>query len=169
MLKVISILQTALLSGLLIIACTLVPASLAYSAPSLTIEPQTTSATSTTYNIILTNNGDIFNLVEFDLQFASSTAITTGSIESALCRPEFIISNTGTTKPGSWYVACGTFTPFSGASTTLATFTVAHTSTTATFSFGTKTALYRHDGLGTIVIPDTGKLEGATTAAQRTT
>jgi hypothetical protein len=169
MIKVISILQTTLLSGLLCMICTLGPTTHAYSAPLLTIEPQTTSTTSTTYNIILTNDGDIFNLVEFDLQFASSTDITTGTIESALCKPAFTISNTGTTTPGSWYVACGTFTPYSGTSTTLATFTVTNTSTTPLFSFGTKTALYRHDGLGTIVIPDTQSLVADTTKAQRTT
>lgn len=138
----------------------------AQSEPELTIESVVTTATSTTYAVHLLNKGDIFNVVEFDLRFASNTQMTTGSIESALCRPEFTIANTLSTTTGSWYVACGTFIPFSGASTTIATFTILNTETAPNFSFGTDTALYRHDGLGTKVTPFFKKPSTATSSAQ---
>lgn len=122
-------------------------------APELSIRPLATSATSTTYAIHLINNGDIFNVIEFDLRFASNTRMTIGSIESALCRPEFTIDNTLSTTTGSWYVACGTFTPFSGLDTTIAIFTASNTMSASDFSFGVDTALYRHDGRGTKITP----------------
>lgn len=130
-------------------------ATFAQTAPALTIATQTQSATTTTYAINLTNNGDIFNLVEFEFLFASNTSLVIGTIESDLCRPEFTISNTLNTTQGSWYVACGTFKPFSGATTTLATFNVLNSAIKPEFSFGTNTALYRHDGLGTKIVPST--------------
>jgi hypothetical protein len=140
----------------------LVPISLVYAAPTITITPQVSTATSTEYVITLTNNGDIFNMIEFNLLFASSTQIETGSVESELCRPELTLENSLATSTGSWYVACGNFVPFSGISTTLATFTVIHSLVTPSFSFGDNTALYRHDGLGTRIAPDTTGLGGAT-------
>jgi len=130
-----------------------VPFAFANTAPTLTILPQVTTATSTTYAIILTNNGDIFNVVEFELLVASGTQLKPVSIESELCRPEFVIENTLKLGTGSWYVACGTFLPFSGASTTIATFTITNPSPAPSFNFGTSTSLYRHDGLGTQITP----------------
>lgn len=79
--------------------------------------------------------------------------MTIGSLKSDLCRPEFTIANTLSTTTGSWYVACGTFTLFFGTSTMIVTFTVSNSTTTPNFSFGTDTALYRHDGRGTKVAP----------------
>jgi hypothetical protein len=140
--------------------------ALATTHPILAIEPQSETTTSTTYAITLTNNGDIFNVVEFELLFATSTTIEIDDIESALCRPELTVANTMTqgTAISTWYVACGTFSPFSGTTITLATFTIPHTSTPTPLTFGTSTALYRHDGLGTQIIPDT---IGTTTSAVR--
>lgn len=138
--------------ALLIGSFALAAAAFATSAPALSIAPVSTTATSTTYAITLTNNGDHFNVVEFSLHFASSTPLTIGTIESELCRPELTIANTLSTTTGAWYVACGNYLPFSGASTTIATFSIPHTAST-TLAFGTSTALYRHDGLGTQIFP----------------
>lgn len=142
--------------------------ALALTAPVLSIVAVSTSTTSTTYAINLTNDGDKFNVVEFDLRFATTTEFEIGNIKSALCLPDFVIENTHKKDIGSWYVACGTFIPFSDASTTLATFTVKHRATTPTpeFAFGTSTALYRHDGLGTQVTPTFATTTGATTTAK---
>jgi len=152
--------------GVLLGSLALASTALATTRPTLAIEPQSQTATSTTYAITLTNNSDIFNVLEFELLFASSTTIETGSIESALCRPELTVANTMTqgTATSTWYVACGTFNPFSGATTTLATFTIPHPSAPTPLTFGTSTALYRHDGLGTQTIPET---IGTTTSAIR--
>jgi len=129
----------------------------AITTPTLIIEPQTQTASSTTYAIILINHDDVFNVVEFELTFASSTTIEIGSIESPLCRPELTVANilSTSTSTGSWYVACGTFIPFSDTRATLAVFTIPHTSLPSTLDFSSRTSLYRHDGLGTQVIPNT--------------
>jgi hypothetical protein len=151
MIKVTATLRTGFFAIVGLLA--LVPFAFANTAPTLTILPQVTTATSTTYAIILTNNGDIFNVVEFELLFASGTQLKPVSIESELCRPEFAIENNLKLETGSWYVACGTFLPFSGASTTIATFTITNPSPAPSFNFGKSTSLYRHDGLGRQITP----------------
>lgn len=125
--------------------------------PTISIEPVATDNASTTYNIILTQNSEALNVVEFAIEFDPiNTTIASSSIESALCRPELTVANTIDTEAGEWYVACGNYMPFSGTSTVLATFTATHITESASWlQFGSSASLYRHDGFGTMIIPTT--------------
>ncbi len=127
--------------------------------PTIFLIPVTSDEESTTYNIVLTGNQDVLNVIELTLSFDPVKTIIDAdsiSIESPLCRPELTIENTIDAERGIWYVACGNYVPFSGDTVTLGTFSISHPiSEYSWLNFGTDTSLYRHDGFGTQVFPTT--------------
>lgn len=125
--------------------------------PTIYLQPIHSEENLTTYQIILTHNTHLLNVIEFTLKFDPSlTTITDTNISSPLCRPELIVANKIDIENGEWYVACGTFIPFMDSSSVLATITITHPAIKYSWlQFGEDTSLFLHDGFGTKITPTT--------------
>lgn len=129
---------------------TSIPTSSRYSSSTISL----TQVDRSMIAIELTNNETILNAGEIEVFFDPAQLIVTAiNISSALCEPRFVITKEIDNKNGRIFYQCGTITPFTRPTTTLATVTVLpqHTGTSS-LVFGTNTHLLAHDGKGTNVL-----------------
>ncbi len=91
------------------------------------------------------------NAVEFELSYdPRAFLITDITPHTTLCEEQFIIANTVNNASGTALFQCGTVTPFTGATGTIATVHVLPLRAgTSSVSFAELTHVLVHDGLGT--------------------
>ncbi len=104
------------------------------------------------FDVVLTGNQARLNAAEVELFYnPEDFYVTHIDITNALCDPQFVIEKEIDNEAGRLYYACGTITPFSMSTTTLATVYIekrAHGSAEIYFS-STSTNALAHDGYGT--------------------
>ncbi len=105
-----------------------------------------------TYTIEIGNASSTpLNAIEFEL-FYNPLQVTVTDIvpHGVLCEERFIITNLIDNTIGHALFQCGTVTPFTNATGTVATiYTKGYRATTSPLTFGTTTHVLAHDGYGT--------------------
>ena len=125
-------------------------------------EPTPTSESSTitiaqtdvvTLEILLTDNAIALNAAEVEVLFdAAHFTIADLAISESLCDERFVITKEIDNEAGRVFYQCGTVSPFSGTSTTLAMLTISPAKAgTSTALLGEQTNVLAHDGFGTNV------------------
>lgn len=108
-------------------------------------------------DILITNDATPLNVMEAEVIFDPSLfAVTQFSFSDSLCEERFVIDNVIDNVTGRVHVSCGTITPFTGNATVFGTVTVVPLQPgVSNLTFGDKTHVYIHDGLGTEIARDT--------------
>jgi hypothetical protein len=105
-----------------------------------------------TYTIEISNASSTpLNAIEFELAYNPAEFTITDIVShGALCEERFIITNSINNAEGHALFQCGTVTPFSNATGTIATvYTKRLTAASSSLRFGTTTHVLAHDGFGT--------------------
>jgi hypothetical protein len=90
------------------------------------------------------------NAIEFELEYNPAELTITDIVShGVLCEERFIISNTIDNMSGNALFQCGTITPFTNATGTIATIYTKRSTEEASLTFGTTTHVLVHDGFGT--------------------
>lgn len=110
-----------------------------------------------TADVFITNDSTPLNVMEAEILFDPSLfAVTSFSFGDSLCEERFIIDNEIDNTNGRIHVSCGTVTPFAGNATIFGTVTAVPLQPGITdLTFGEKTHVFIHDGLGTEIARDT--------------
>lgn len=96
------------------------------------------------------------NAFEIELSFdPAQLQLSSSTVASPLCEDRFVISNHVDNERGTALIQCGTITPFTGTSTTLAVFSMTNATNTSSLTFGSRTNILAHDGYGTNVTGST--------------
>lgn len=108
-------------------------------------------------DILITNDKTPLNVMEAEVYFDPALfKVTDFTFSNSLCEDRFIIDKAIDNDTGHLHVSCGTITPFTGNATIFGTIhAVTLTSGVTNLTFGEKTHVYVHDGLGTEVARDT--------------
>jgi hypothetical protein len=101
----------------------------------------------------LDENTNPLNAAEVELFFDPKVFLVTDlKIHPELCEERFVLTKIIDNTAGTVFYQCGTVTPFTGASTTLATITIEPLSLgTSPLAFGNNTNVLAHDGFGSNV------------------
>lgn len=110
-----------------------------------------------TANVFITNDRTPLNVMEAEILFDSSLfTVTDFAFGDTLCEERFIIDNVIDNTTGRVHASCGTITPFAGNATVFGTITAVPLKPgISNLTFGEKTHVYIHDGLGTEIARDT--------------
>ncbi len=111
-------------------------------------------------DVVLTNDNQILlNASESEIRFdPDKIKVTDVRFHAELCKQELVIERIVDNDTGHIQLSCGTFDPFDGPATVLATLTIRPIAPGSTsLYFGERSNVYRHDGLGTQV---SGPLHG---------
>lgn len=124
-----------------------------YTAPPATATISAEQLTNDKVIINLANDGTLLNAVEVELFFdPKAVRVTSLNIHPELCEERFIITNIIDNEAGTVFYQCGTISPYSGTSTTLATLIIEPlTLGTTSLTFGQNTNVLAHDGFGSNV------------------
>lgn len=120
----------------------------------MSISEQTQTAAAfvpTTFSVEIQNaSSTLLNAVEFEIHYDQNALLVTKVIpHTTLCEDRFIITNTINHALGTILFQCGTITPFSQLTGTVATIeAIPLTSGTSSITFGKTTHVLAHDGLG---------------------
>lgn len=101
----------------------------------------------------LASDGTMINAAEVELFFDPlAFEVTSLNIHPEICEERFIITKIIDNHTGTLFYQCGTITPYSGTSTTLATITIEPLKVgVSALSFGQNTNVLAHDGFGSNV------------------
>lgn len=104
-----------------------------------------------TYTIEIGNASSTpLNAIEFELTYNPAELTITDIVShGVLCEERFIITNTIDNTNGSVLFQCGTITPFTNATGTIATIYTTRRNEDTSLAFGTNTHVLAHDGYGT--------------------
>ncbi|MFM2381832.1 MAG: hypothetical protein RLZZ76_599, partial [Candidatus Parcubacteria bacterium] len=111
-----------------------------------------------TYTIEINNASSTpLNAIEFELAYNPEELTITDIVShGVLCEKRFIITDSIDNTKGQALFQCGTVTPFSNATGTIATiYTKKKTAHFSTLAFGETTHVLAHDGYGTDATRDT--------------
>lgn len=127
-----------------------------YIAPQQTAIVSLTQVGQNTINVNLSENTSPLNAVEVELFFDPTHFVVNDlTISPVLCEERFVITKIIDNTAGVVFYQCGTITPFSGTSTTLATLYITPVQSGNTqLTFGDKTNTLAHDGYGSNVTKD---------------
>lgn len=90
------------------------------------------------------------NAIEFELAYNPEELTITDIVShGVLCEERFIITNTIDNKNGTALFQCGTVTPYTNATGTIATIYTTRRNEETSLAFGTTTHVLAHDGYGT--------------------
>lgn len=109
-----------------------------------------------TVEILLTNDNTPLNVMETELYFDPTFFfVTKVTFANSLCEDRFVIDEEIDNVAGRVHISCGTITPFTGNATIFGTLTLIPKKTgVSAITFGEKTHVYVHDGLGTEIARD---------------
>lgn len=124
-----------------------------YVAPEATVVISALQIDTNKIVVILDENINPLNAAEIELFFDPKAFIVTDlSIHPELCEERFVLTKIIDNTAGIVFYQCGIITPFTGASTTLATvMTEPLTTGTSPLTFGLNTNVLAHDGFGSNV------------------
>ncbi len=127
-----------------------------YVAPEATAIISALQTDSNKIVVKLEENINPLNAAEVELFFDPKAFIVTDLIiHGDLCEERFVLTKIIDNTAGTVFYQCGTITPFTGASTTLATIIIEPISLgTSPILFGTNTNALAHDGFGSNVTKD---------------
>ena len=124
----------------------------------LVTDSQTTNVGDTfTADIFITNDKTPLNAMEAEVFFDSTLfEVSDFTFGTSLCEDRFILDTIIDNNFGRIHMSCGTITPFTGNATVFGTITATPLKQGVTnLTFGEKTHVHIHDGLGTEISRDT--------------
>jgi hypothetical protein len=130
----------------------LVPGVRAYQDYMESVDMSLRQTATSTFAIVIDNaSSSPLNAVEFELHFNPTQIQITDIVPTGvLCEDRFIITNRISNASGTTLFQCGTVTPFTGKTGTIATvYTKPIETGTSTITFGETTHVLAHDGYGT--------------------
>ncbi len=131
----------------------LVPAVTAYQDFKASVDMGLTQTATSTFAVVIDNASNIpLNAIEFELHFDPTKIQITDIVSTGvLCEERFIITNRISNASGTTLFQCGTITPFTHKTGTIATVYTKpiETGTSTTITFGETTHVLAHDGYGT--------------------
>lgn len=127
-----------------------------YIVPPQTVTIVAEQIDQNTIAITLTNSQTLLNTAEVEFFFDPTHILVTDVlISDSLCMDSFVITKEIDNIQGRVFYQCGTYIPFAGADTVLATLKVIPLKIgTSPLSFGNNTNVLAHDGYGSNVTKD---------------
>jgi hypothetical protein len=140
-------------AGILIVFfVALVPMVRAYEYFAHSVDMSLEQTATSTFAIVIANASSTpLNAVEFELHFDPTKIQITDIVpQGVLCEDRFVITNIINNASGTTLFQCGTVTPFTSKTGTIATvYTKPIETGTSTITFGETTHVLSHDGYGT--------------------
>jgi hypothetical protein len=124
-----------------------------YIAPEPTVRIEAVQIDKNKVVVNLSKNTTLLNAVEVEMFFdPKAIAVTDVIIHPEICEERFVLTKVIDNTAGTIFYQCGTISPFSGTSTTLATIMIAPITSGATpLTFGSSTNALASDGYGSNV------------------